>query len=300
MDSVGLQNPEKAPVEPFSSYVIRVRFEKTDDFAFFSHHDFIRFLTRLCRRSDLPVRMAGEFRPISQVSCPSPLPLGLEGLSEVVEIDLTEAIPTEKILEKLRMHCPKGLRFTEAKTLGAGTKGRAFRILYQASLNPSQVENVSRTVSALQQKNTWLVQRKGKTGRLDPISALGELAEDGSGENNLEEWLGNGSGPHSPRSGTARSGNRSPAEFPGKNHRPRMVDLKSIVDKIEVDSAGELRLEVNTSDTGTARPEEIFELLGLGEWPGEIPFKRVRVDLTDENTEKTARNVRARTGETGT
>lgn len=299
MDSVGLQNPDVASVESSCSYVVRVRFEKTDDFAFFSHHDFIRFLTRLCRRSDLPVRMVGEFRPISQVSCPSPLPLGLEGLSEVVEIELTKAVPTEEILGKLRLHCPKGLRFTEAKTLATGTKGRAFRIRYQASLTPGQIETVTKTVSSLQQKNTWLVQRKGKSARLDPVSALGHLAEDGTGENNLEEWLGNGMGPHSAQRGKPRNGDLRPRVMPGKTDRPRMVDLKSMVDKIELDSAGNLRLEVNTSDTGTARPEELFELLGLGDWPGDTPFKRVRVDLTDENTETTARNLRAKTGVIG-
>jgi len=88
MDSLGLMPPDSPPTEPTSPVVIRLRFEKTGDFAFLSHHDLLRFLTRMCRRADLKVRMAGEFRPTSQISCPSPLPLGLEGLSEVVELEV--------------------------------------------------------------------------------------------------------------------------------------------------------------------------------------------------------------------
>lgn len=245
----------------------------------------------------MKVRMAGEFRPISQISCPSPLPLGLEGLSEVVELEVLGQITAETLLETLHPLCPTGLRFTEAKILPIGNKGRACRLVYQANVTNQQIGQVGQTIASLRQKNSWLVHRRYRMRKADPVSALGDMAEDGSGENNLEEWLGSGT----PVSGHDRSakGERRPSpERDLHQQRPRMVDLKAMVDKFDLGPSGILRLEANTSDGGTARPEEIFELLGLGNWPGETPFIRVRVDLADETTETGAKSARERLGVT--
>ena len=295
MDSLGLMPPDSPPTEPTSPVVIRLRFEKTGDFAFLSHHDLLRFLTRMCRRADLKVRMAGEFRPTSQISCPSPLPLGLEGLSEVVELEVLGKESPENLLETLRRFCPSGLRLTAAKALPPGTKGRACKLVYEAILNPEQIRQVSESISNLAQKKSWLVHRKYRTKKSDPVSALGAIAEDGSGENNLEEWLGSGT-PLSGQERPTRPQRKSPNTRDPSVERPRMVDLKSMVDKIDLAPTGTLRVEANTSDGGTARPEEIFELLGLGNWPGDTPLIRVRVDLADETTDTRVQSARERLG----
>ena len=295
MDSLGLMEPGSLQSDPVSSFLIRLRFEKTGDFAFLSHHDLLRFLTRMCRRANLQLRMAGEFRPVSQVSCPSPLPLGLEGLSEVVELEVLGPVSFDNLLDSLNSFCPSGLRFTDARVLPFGTKGRACRLVYEAILNQDQLHQVGGTLAALGKKSSWLVHRKYRKRAEEPLSALGDLAEDGSGENNLEEWIGNGeSVPYQGR--PVHPHRRQGLESDSPNRRPRMVDLKTILDKFELDPTGILRIEANTSDSGTARPEEIFELLGLGNWPGETPFIRVRVDLADETTETGAKSARERLG----
>lgn len=295
MDSLGLMPSATQPTDPISPSVIRLRFEKTGDFAFLSHHDLLRFLTRMCRRAELKVRMAGEFRPTSQISCPSPLPLGLEGLSEVVELEVLGKVSPEDLLETLRPLCPAGLKLTGAKALPSGLKGRACKLAYEAILNPEQMKRVTESISNLGQKKSWLVHRKYRTKKSDPVSALGDIAEDGSGENNLEEWLGSGTPPTGQQKST-RPQYKSPKNGDHAAERPRMVDLKSMVDKIDLAPTGTLRVEANTSDGGTARPEEIFELLGLGNWPGETAFIRVRVDLEDETTENRVQSARDRLG----
>ena len=255
---------------------IRLRIEKCSNFAFLSHNDLIRFLSRLCLSANLPVNTTGEYRLICPISSPLPLPLGLKGLTVVLEIEFSEPFEVNFVVDTLNRLAPEGLRFLGGTSMPSESKARAHKIHYSAQIDPTLVPLVRETIEKLPEKTLSLVHRREKTNKIEPLSVLEQIPEGGSGENNLEEWLSNG---------LSLIKNRTKHRAPNIKNRARMVDLKSIIDHIELSETSNLRVEVNTPDTGTARPDELFELLGLGPWPGNTPFKRVRVDLADEFNE---------------
>lgn len=255
---------------------IRLRIEKCSNFAFLSHNDLIRFLNRLCLSANLPVNTTGEYRLICPISSPLPLPLGLEGLTVVLEIEFSEPFEVNFVVDTLNRLAPEGLRFLGGTSMPSESKARAHKIHYSAQIDPTLVPLIRETIEKLPEKTLSLVHRREKTNKIEPLSVLEQIPEGGSGENNLEEWLSNG---------LSLIKNRTKHRAPNIKNRARMVDLKSIIDHIELSETSNLRVEVNTPDTGTARPDELFELLGLGPWPGNTPFKRVRVDLADEFNE---------------
>lgn len=269
--------PEKEPsASSGCGNFIHLRFEKCIDFAFLSHHDLIRFLNRLCRKANLPVNTAGEYRLISNISSSLPLPLGLEGLSEVVEIEFSEPFEVNFVVDTLNQLAPESLRFIGGISMPSESKARAHKIHYSGQIDPTLVPLVRETFEKLPEKTVWLVHRREKANKIEPLSGLEQIAEAGSGEYNSEEW---------PSNGSSLIKNRIKHRAPNRKNRARIVYLKSKVDHIELSETGNLRMEVNTSDTGAARPDELFELLGLGPWPGNTPFKKVRVDLADEFNE---------------
>lgn len=268
-----LESAEPVSVDRGGKHLLRLRFEKTGDFAFLSHHDLLRCLARLCRRANLPVRYAGEFRPVPRIFCPIPLPLGLEGISEVLEIELTEALNPEVCLDSLNRLSPAGLSFKTASLLPEFVQGRATTLTYAGQIPPDLVQTVRDRVSTLKDQRVWLVKRRDKGTQREAMSLWEQMAEDGSG-NNLEEWVEKGTNPN--------SRTRKPGK-PQAKGRPRMVDLKPMINRIDVANSGELIIEANTSDTGTARPDELVELLGLENEAEAVFLKRVRVDLADES-----------------
>ena len=68
---------------------IRTRFRKTGELKAISHLDLMRTFERALRRTGLPLRMSEGFNPRPRLSFPAALPVGIEGLNEIMEFDLT-------------------------------------------------------------------------------------------------------------------------------------------------------------------------------------------------------------------
>ncbi len=76
-------------------------------------------LTRALVESGLPVAMGLEKNPRPAIHMGHPLPLGVEGLSEVADIILREPLsyPVDELAEHVNPYCPKGLRVIGAEPL---------------------------------------------------------------------------------------------------------------------------------------------------------------------------------------
>ncbi|WP_430452428.1 TIGR03936 family radical SAM-associated protein [Rhodopirellula europaea] len=57
---------------------------------------------RVARRVALPLSMTEGFHPTPRIAFPSALPLGIESLDEVAEIDLCEDLEADELLQRLR------------------------------------------------------------------------------------------------------------------------------------------------------------------------------------------------------
>lgn len=99
----------------FSRY--RIRFSKRGALRFISHHDLMRVFELALRRSDLKVRYTEGFNPHPKVSFALALPLGVESLDEIVDIDILheDAAPApEDVVRRLGKEMPQGLELTDA------------------------------------------------------------------------------------------------------------------------------------------------------------------------------------------
>lgn len=87
----------------------RVRFAKTGLLRWISHRDLARLFERVARRADVPIALTEGFNPTPRMSFCSALPLGVESLDEVVDIELTRELRCEDLLSRLRDDQQPGL-----------------------------------------------------------------------------------------------------------------------------------------------------------------------------------------------
>lgn len=127
----------------------RFRFEKRGDLRFLSHLDLMHGVERLCRRAAIPFRSSQGFHPAPRILYPLALPLGAEGLYEVLELELTEPLESDSLPDRLNRHAPVGLRFLSSYCLPETTVGMARRAEYLLPLAGESIEAVEAAAARL-------------------------------------------------------------------------------------------------------------------------------------------------------
>ena len=96
----------------------RIRFAKTGLLRWIGHRDLQRLWERMLRRTGVRLSMSAGFHPKPRISFPSALALGVEGLDEVVEVDLAESIDAETVRQKLVADEQPGLVIGSVRLIG--------------------------------------------------------------------------------------------------------------------------------------------------------------------------------------
>jgi radical SAM-linked protein len=96
---------------------VRLRFAKRGDLRLTSHHDLMRCLERLLRRAAIPVAVTQGFSPRPKITFALAMGLGIEGLGEVVDLELTEPHDPGELMGRLAAASPPGLEWLEARAL---------------------------------------------------------------------------------------------------------------------------------------------------------------------------------------
>jgi radical SAM-linked protein len=93
---------------------LRFRFSKEGSLALISHLDTLRMLERAMRRSGLPVSFTGGFHPLPRLQLALPLPLGVEGGGEWMDLEFLEPVDPAAVIERLQPQLPPGFQLLEA------------------------------------------------------------------------------------------------------------------------------------------------------------------------------------------
>lgn len=93
---------------------LRVCFSKTGRMRFLSHLDFVRAFERATRRAGLPVALSEGFSPAPKIAYGWPLPVGMAGLAEYLDMELTSRVPPETVQAALNDQLPDGFEVREA------------------------------------------------------------------------------------------------------------------------------------------------------------------------------------------
>ncbi|MEW6368868.1 MAG: TIGR03960 family B12-binding radical SAM protein [Acidobacteriota bacterium] len=97
-----------APAEPL---MFRGWYEKRGPAAFLSHLDMGHTLRMAFRRSGLRLAFTKGFNPLPKFTYGPPLPVGMEGMREVLDFGLGSAVSPEEIIDALNRQLPAGIRF---------------------------------------------------------------------------------------------------------------------------------------------------------------------------------------------
>jgi radical SAM-linked protein len=115
----------------------RLRFSKREALRFISHHDLMRVFELALRRSGLKVAHTQGFNPHPKVSFALALPLGVESLDEIVDIDFehdAEPPAPETIVRQLGAVMPPGLTLLSGEI--ATGRPRVIAVEYECELPP--------------------------------------------------------------------------------------------------------------------------------------------------------------------
>lgn len=94
---------------------VRIRFSKRGPARYLSHSDTVRAWERSFRRARLPLAYSRGFSPGPQLRFGPPLPVGYEGLAEVMDADLDQPVPLESLKSRLADALPPGLGLIDAE-----------------------------------------------------------------------------------------------------------------------------------------------------------------------------------------
>jgi radical SAM family uncharacterized protein/radical SAM-linked protein len=129
--------------KPPSDRVCRLRlgFRKTGSLAWISHLDTMRLLDRALRRSGLPVSFSGGFHPMPRLQIALPLPLGVEGFGEWLDLEWAETLAAGEARERLQRELPEEFQLVscvEVPLAGPSLSQELSAALWRFDLRPME------------------------------------------------------------------------------------------------------------------------------------------------------------------
>lgn len=115
---------------PETRHRIRLRFQKDGDLRFLGHRDLMNYMLRLLKVAKVQVAMSQGFHPKPKVSFPSALPLGVEGLNEIMELETAIEYNPVELQDALNACSASGLRFHSAQTIPETGRKKARPVSY--------------------------------------------------------------------------------------------------------------------------------------------------------------------------
>ncbi|MCD6499866.1 MAG: DUF2344 domain-containing protein [Deltaproteobacteria bacterium] len=159
------------PSQPKTERVrLRLQFAKTGPATLWSHLSLVRHLPRTLRRADLQMAYSAGFHPKPQMRFGPPLPVGWQGLAELVDVDLKSvSIPgdLDDLTARLDPLAPPGLTFQRARILEPqeSTLGKLIRqVRYHIDLIVPDRNVVMERLTLLDASDTVVIERQTKRG----------------------------------------------------------------------------------------------------------------------------------------
>ncbi len=95
--------------------MIRSRFAKKRRLRYISHLELLDTFRRAVRRAKIPGKYSEGYNPTLNLSLSQPLPVGMPGGGEYLDLELNEAVSGEKFVMKLNKNLPAGIKMDEAR-----------------------------------------------------------------------------------------------------------------------------------------------------------------------------------------
>ena len=93
---------------------IRLKFRKMGEMRFLSHLELAHLFYRTSKRADLPLCYSEGFHPMPRIIFATALPVGMESLTEIVDMECEGKITSLEVMEGLNQTLPPGIEILEA------------------------------------------------------------------------------------------------------------------------------------------------------------------------------------------
>jgi radical SAM family uncharacterized protein/radical SAM-linked protein len=94
---------------------IRLKFRKVGELRFLSHLELMHLFYRASKRADLPLCFSEGFHPMPRIIFATALPVGMESLTEILDMECEGKITPPEVREKLNQTLPPGIEIIEAE-----------------------------------------------------------------------------------------------------------------------------------------------------------------------------------------
>ena len=171
--SRGQQQDRKRPARR----KVRLRFKKEGDLRFISHLELASLFHRASKRADLSLGYSEGFHPMPRIVFASALPVGVESLAEVVELELEGTFSASDVKKRLNQALPSGIEIIEAQEvpLSSPVTPLSHRSIYWIRLDQAltREEAEKRIKKALSAEELFIHQeRKGKEREVDILPLI--------------------------------------------------------------------------------------------------------------------------------
>ncbi len=147
---------------------VRIRFRKTGDLRFTSHHDLMRCFERMLRRAGLPFHSTAGFNPKPRLVFAMPLPLGVNGTQEVVELELDAESPPDQVRDRLVRQAPPGLEILSVTRIDPKTTAHVRQACYRIAVPPERCGDLTgRIQELLARPECWVERSRPQRRRID-------------------------------------------------------------------------------------------------------------------------------------
>ena len=174
---------------------IRLKFRKVGALRFLSHLELAHLFYRASKRAELPLCFSEGFHPMPRIIFATALPVGMESLKEVLDMECEGRITPPEVMEKLNQTLPAGIEITEAEEvpLFFHLSSLAHPSAYWIPLKPllSKEEVTLKVKKALDKKEFFIEQeRDGKKRSVDirPLIEKMEIKEKEERSGQEPQW----------------------------------------------------------------------------------------------------------------
>jgi radical SAM family uncharacterized protein/radical SAM-linked protein len=94
---------------------IRLKFRKVGEMRFLSHLELAHLFYRASKRADLPLCFSEGFHPMPRIIFATALPVGMESLTEIVDVECEGKTTPLEVMERLNQTLPPGVEIIDAE-----------------------------------------------------------------------------------------------------------------------------------------------------------------------------------------
>jgi radical SAM-linked protein len=152
----------------------RVRFRKAGDLRLVSHHDLMHIFERTFRRACLPVPATQGFNPRPRMWFALSLALGIAGLNEVMELELSDPLDAEEVRRRLVAHAPPGIEIVNVCAIDVRASARVCRAWYRLP-GPLPCGTSGAGLAFMQQSDCWIERTRPQRRRINLRPFVSEL-----------------------------------------------------------------------------------------------------------------------------